>query len=173
MIGIYYTKFTIFFTWQGHCDVMLLKAPQEDKEDFKLEIHVRTSKIRKWSKIDAIAFKAGEDVGEIKSDDGKLVLNEHEVDSATTRSLSVAKSKIKKNILVYAFVFAKNKKLEVKVNTRSQMIYTTFTGDFPLGTEGILGSPHIPCLISRNGVVMSSKDVNTFVESWQIKDSDP
>ena len=51
--------------------------------------------------------------------------------------------------------------LEVKVNTRMKIIYVTTSGRYPHGTQGLLGSPHNSGLISRDGVKMSNKDVNS------------
>ena len=53
------------------------------------------------------------------------------------------------------------------------MIYVTATGSYPQGTQGVLGSPHDPGFISRDGTRMGIKDVDAFVESWQVRDSDP
>ena len=43
-------------------------------------MHARTTQVRKWSMIDAIAIKADEDVIEIGNQKGKLVPNVDEVD---------------------------------------------------------------------------------------------
>lgn len=156
----------IFYTFQGHCDLVLVKTPKF-RNGNKLEVHIRTTKVRKWSKISAIAIKVGADLGEISSHDGNLVLNGHVVDSVETESMQVIKSNLRKHILLYQFIFEKDKMLEVKVNTSMQMIYTTLSGNYPQGIVGILGSPHKPGLFKRDGTKMTENDVNAFVESWQ------
>ena len=157
-----------FFTWQAHCDAILLKSPKECEDDTNLEVHIRTTKVRKWSKIDAIAFAAGDDIGEINSEDAKLILNGREIDDLNNASFSVIKSKVRGKIYLYTFKFPKEKIMQVKVNTRSSMIYVTTKGRYPDGTQGLLGSPRNPGLVSRDGI----KEVNAFGESCQVRDSD-
>lgn len=165
----------LFFTWQGHCDVILVKTPKVSNTETGVDIHIRTRRVRKWSAIDTLAFKVGHDVGEIGSGEGKLMLNGIEVKSIQTDSLTVVKSlsTSKKSTVVYEIVFNKNKILEVKVNIRTKMIYTTLSGAYPHGTVGLLGSPHAQGLYARDGVNMTDKDVNKFVESWQVRETDP
>jgi len=168
----------ILFSWQGHCDIILVKSPKVSKTDKELVIYVRTRKVRQWSTIDSIAIRVGQDVGEIWSDEGVLVLNGKKEESVQTESLTVTKtvtksfSKLKKMIVEYDFVFDNNKMLQVRVNTRTNMIYTTLNGNFPKETVGILGSPHHPGQFARNGTSMAGKDVNEFVQSWQVRDTD-
>ena len=66
-----------------------------------------------------------------------------------------------------------DKKLEITVNVRSHIIYTALSGNYPQHTEGILGSPHQPGLISRNRERISNTNVNAFAETCQVSDSDP
>lgn len=164
-----------FFTWQGHCDVILVKTPKFSNTDSNLEAHIRTKKVRKWSAIDSIAMKVGQDTIEIRSTDGNLVLNGSKVESVRNASFTVVKSASasEKRVVLYDFVFDEDKIFQVKVNTRSKMIYATLSGKYPEGTEGILGSPHSPGLFTRNGRSMTNKDVNEFVETWQVRDNDP
>lgn len=165
----------IDFTWQGHCDTVLMKTPNYSNTETAVEVHIRTRMVRKWSAIDAIAIKIGQDVVEIESNQGKLVLNRNEVESIQTDSFSVVKSiSISHDrIVLYKFVIDKDKKLDVKVNTRSKMVYTMFNGDYPPGTVGLLGSPHSPGFFTRDGKNMEGKDINSFAESWQVNESDP
>ena len=83
-----------YFTWQGHCDLVLIKTPKLSN-GFNLEAHVRTKKVRKWSAIGAIAVKVGQDVIEIQSNDGKLNLNGNKVESVHTDKLTVLKRDLK------------------------------------------------------------------------------
>jgi len=163
----------IYFTWQGHCDLVLVKATNQADVDTDFEVHIRTTKVRKWSKIDAIAIKVGQDVGEISSENGMLILNGHEVNKVQQQSLTVAKSNLNGNNILYVFLIDGDKKLEIKVNTRTQMIFTSLSGNYSQNTEGILGSPHQPGFISRKGDHISSANVNAFAETWQVRDNDP
>merc|ERR1719491_553039 len=163
----------LYFTWQGHCDLVLVKSTTHVDVDTHFEVHIRTTRVRKWSKIDAIAIKIGQDVGEISSDDGKFILNGHEVTKVQQQSLTVVKSNLKRNIILYVCTIDGDKKLEIKVNTMSQMVFTSLSGNYSQNTEGILGSPHQSGLITRDGQQMSSANVNAFVETWQVRDSDP
>lgn len=169
----------IFFTWQGHCDLILLKSPKCNNDETELDIHIRTQRIRKWSTINAIAIKSGESVIEIESTEGVLVLNGNKAESFKTNSLSVTRSiakssaRLKKKIVVYDFVIDSDKMFSVEVNTRTQMVYVNLKGDYPQGTTGILGSPQDPGQFLRDGTNVTGQDVNEFVEDWQIRDTDP
>jgi len=166
----------MFFTWQGHCDIILLQTPRISEGETYLELHARTKKVRTWSTIETIAIKAGKDVIEIDSHKGRLVLNGKEVEPAQIDSFTVVKTIVKSfpnlgKVLLYDFLFDAEKRLEVTVNTRTQMIYVSLSGNYP-HTEGILGSSYNPGLFARDGTNMLIKDVNMFVESWQVRDDD-
>lgn len=81
--------------------------------------------------------------------------------------------KLNKKIILYEFVFDEDKKLDITVNTRTEMVYVSLSGNYPEDTIGILGSPYRPGLFARDGTDMTGKDVNKFVESWQVRDDDP
>ena len=162
----------IYFTWQGHCDLVMVKSKDYIYGNSRFEIQVRTTRIRKWSKIDVIAIKVGQDVGEISSRDGKLILNGHEVNTVQTQALMVTKSNLKRNIILYILKIEGDKKLEIRVNTMSQMIVTSFSGNYSRNIEGILGSPHQTGLLSRNGDYFPISNVNAFAETWQVSDKD-
>lgn len=167
-----------FFSWQGHCDVVLLKSPKTKNGDTMVEMHIRTRRVRSWSAIDSIAIKSGENVSEIESNKGTLTLNGHKVDKVKTDSLSINKSqgsinnKRKKRIVTYTFTFDENKILTVEVNTRTKMLFVNLMGDYPRGTTGVLGSPYNPGQIGRDGTNMTEASVNEFVENWQVRDTD-
>lgn len=165
----------MFFTWQGHCDIILTKTPKIANMENNVEVHIRTRKVRRWSCIDAIALKVGKDVLEIGSEEGNLLQNGSEIESTKTDSLKVVKSSsaLQAKVVLYEFIFDKDKRLEVKVNIRTKMIYIALGGNYPKDTVGILGSPHNPGLFARDGTDMSHMDVNKFVESWQVRHDDP
>ena len=163
----------IYFTYQGHCDLILVKSTKHMKPNTSFQVHIRLTRVRKWSKIDTIAVKVDRNVVEITSKEGKLIFNGNEVEEVENKSLTIVKSKLKEHIHLYMFSIHQDKKLEVKVNTRSHMIYTALNGNYPRDTKGILGSPYQPGLVTRNGVHMPPASVNTFAETWQVRDSDP
>ena len=70
----------------------MVKAKNYIAGNSGFEVHIRTTRIRKWSKIDVIAIKVGQDVGEISSQDGKFILNGQEVNKVQKQVLTVAKS---------------------------------------------------------------------------------
>ena len=83
-----------------------MKSHHSDPEK-NIEIHIRTRKIRKWSAIDMLAFKTGQSVVEIESDEGTLIHNGIEMKSINRDSLKVAKSlsTLTRKIMVYNIVF--------------------------------------------------------------------
>jgi len=162
----------ISFSWQGHCDSILAMIPGQKNAKSGLEIQIRTKKVRHWSTIDVVAVKVGRHVLEIGSNEGKLLLNGNEVESVNKDSLIVSSTRIKERIILYKFVFDEDKNLEVKVNTRSEMIFVSLSGNYPKDTFGLLGSPHRPGLFARGGSDMIDEDINAFVESWQVRDDD-
>lgn len=164
----------IHYSWQGVCDLILLKTPKTSSTSPEVSIHIRTSRVRKWSAIHDVAMKVGNDVVEIGSTNGKPILNGKEVESIEHETFSVLRLNPKsKRIVVYDVDFRNSKKLELRVNTRSQMINMKVNGIYPKDTVGLLGSPHNPGLISRNGTIMDEKEINKFTESWQVNDRDP
>jgi len=162
----------IYFTWQGHCDLVLVKSKKYIPANTHFEVHIRTTRVRKWSKIDTIALKVGQDVGEISSHNGKFILNGHEVNTVQNESFTVTKSSLKRSITLYILTIDGDKKLEIRVNTLSQMIYTSLSGNYSHNIEGILGSPHQTGLHSRNGEYISINNANAFAETWQVSDMD-
>jgi len=168
----------IYFTWQGHCDLVMVKSTKYIDGNSHFEVHIRTTRIRKWSKIDRIAIKVGQDVGEISSQDGMFILNGLETNTVQKQELIVVKSvkkvfsRLGKVIYLYDITIHRDMKLQVEVNTRTCMIYTKLSGNYPQHTEGILGSPHQTGLLSRNGKYIPITNVNAFTETWQVGDMD-
>ena len=141
-----------------------------------MELHARTTKVRTWSTIEAIAVKSGKDIIEIESHEGNLIFNGNEVEPAQINTFTVVKSIVKSfphlgKVIVYEFLFDKEKRLEVTVNTRTQMVYVSLSGIYP-HTVGILGSSRNPGLFARDGTNMLTKDINMFVETWQVRGDD-
>lgn len=165
----------VAFTWQGTCDSILTMTSSIRDIERNMHVHIRTKKVRKWSAIDLIAFKIGNEVGEIGSDEARLIHNGIEKEGINSDLLTVVKSfdKRRKKMIMYNIVFNKDKQLEVKVNLRYKMIYVSLSGNFPEETIGLLGSPHKPGLYSRNGTQMTEKEINKYSESWQVRDTDP
>jgi len=165
----------IFFSWQGICDIILIKSPNMGGEELELSVHVRTRRVRSWSAVDVVAVQLGEDVVEIGSGDGKLFINGEESDRKKFEAFSIMKSfhLTRKNVVLYNFDFGNKRKLEVEANMRTEMLYITLVGVYPRGTVGLLGSPHSPGMFARNGTNMTGMDVNTFSETWQVGKGDP
>ena len=136
------------------------------------EVRICTTRVHKWSNIEAIALKVGQDVGEISSHNGKFIMNGKEVKDFRNEALTVIKSNLKRNIFLYICMIHGDKRLEIKINILSQMIYITLSGEYPQNTEGLLGSPHHPGPLSRNREAMSSANINDFAETWQVRDND-
>ena len=161
------------FTWQGSCDVVLITTPptQGNKDD-RLDIQIRTRRIRDWSVIDSVAIKAGKDIAEIESNEGKIFLNGSEVSVINTARISVEKAKSKRERMLYNLIVDNNKYVEVTANKRLDMIFLSLNGNFSKETKGILGSPENPGFFGRDGKAMKS-DLNLFIEHWQVNDKDP
>ena len=148
-------------------------APELSNTHPEVQIHARTRRTRQWSSIESIAFKVGDDVGEIESDQGTLLVNGKILKSYRTETLSVTFSRLKKRNVQYEIVFNKDKVLIVRANTRTNMLFITLSGNYPEGTVGVLGSPHKPGMFARNGTDMADQDINQFVETWQVTADDP
>ena len=77
-------------------------------------------------------MKIGQDVGVIESSTGKFLLNGIEVQSIQSNALTLVKS-AKKRTLLYKLVIDKNNNIEIKANTRTQMMYTTLRHSRSIG----------------------------------------
>ena len=125
---------------------------------FKMEIHARTRRTRQWSAIESIAFKVGEDIGEIESDQGTLLVNDNNVRSYHIETLSVTFSKLKKKNQ-YKEVFNKDKVLLVRANTRTKRILYAKIPSWPSSQQG--GSLKDSCVENtvNTGDIESATDV--------------
>ena len=110
---------------------------------------------------------------EIDSNEGSLILNGSKADSYQSESLIITQTFLKKKMMLYKFVIEKDKTLEVKVNKRTRMIFTTVKGNFPNGTVGLLGSPYNPGVYGRDGRKMDKQNINAYAEEWQVNNHDP
>lgn len=162
-----------FFSWQGHCDAILSSSPNAGLNKEDVMVHIRTTRRRKWSIIEAVVVSAGDDVVEIDNN-GKLLMNGSPVKGLRSKSFNFSKKFVgtAKQIINYVFDFGDGKLLEVKSNTRNNMVFANMSGNFPKGTVGLLGSPQEPGLFARDGTDMNAGDVNEFAESWQVRDTD-
>ena len=149
-----------------------MKSPIFGDTEPELSVHIRTKRQRKWSIIGDAAIQVGKDILEIGGD-GKLHKNGEEVDIVEAKLYSVTKSPVREKIKLYTFDFGNGRKLEVKANTRSAMLFTNLSGNFPHGTVGLLGSPHKTGMFARDEPNIKATNVDSFVQSWQVKDSDP
>lgn len=164
-----------FFKWHGDFNTILFKTPKLSETDPGIEAHIRTKKLRKWCVISGIAMKVGNDTVEIGSEKGNLLLNGSEIDSVKSDWFSVTKSfsGIHNGLILYDFVVGKDIRLNLKVDVMTGTIYISLNGHYPHGTVGLLGSPHSPGLITRDGRNMTGYDMNLYAETWKVLDSDP
>ena len=143
------------FTWQGVCDLVLLATtPTQGNKDDELDIHIRTRQVRKWSTIDKVDIKAGGDVAEVESNEGKIFLNGSEVSSIHSAKMSVDKAMSKRKKMVYNFILDGDKYIKMTANKRTNMVYLSLTGNYSKETQGILGSPANPGFFGRDGKAM-------------------
>ena len=108
----FYGSGSIFFSWQGCCDVILMKSPMFGNIEPELSVYIRTKRQRKWFIIDDVGIQVGKDILEIDGD-AKLHKNREEVDTIEPKLYSSTKSQI----VFYTFDFGNGRKLEVKANT--------------------------------------------------------
>jgi bacterial surface protein 26-residue repeat len=163
-------------TFQGECTLILLDSPAATAMGDDVTVHVRTSRKLDFSYISRVAMKVGNHVFEIKPDatiflNGKLISE----DSSISGLPFIWKKEIKgtKHLIVsYSFDLGQKRMINIRANKRSNMMFVSTKGHFPEATKGMLGSPGHTELVSRNGKNLSDITVNTYGESWQVKDVD-
>jgi len=174
----------IAYSFQAMCDTVLFAS-----ETAKILSHVRLTRKENYSYIEFATFKVSEDVIELRSSDGKALINGQEVSfvdrkSQSKESFALTRSvqgKEKKVVVYDIDLFDKNhnRRVEVRVNLRHNAIYIALKGNFPSDMIGMLGNPSDNTkLLSRDGFENSiPKDVNLelndFGQSWQVLDTDP
>lgn len=193
-----------FFTFQGLCDVVLSKS-RNAANGLGFRMHGRLSapgsnkKLpteNKYTYISEVALMIGQDVYEIKSEEGKIFLNgkllnfedkisNHAVQVGDSNSLSAHAGSLitltktirgkRKNIVVYAFNFGSGSLIKVRSNLHFKMVFVDMEGDF-FGADvgGLLGTPgNNGILFGRDGQEMSKENINTYGAEWQVTESEP
>ena len=69
----------VFIYLAIYCNLVMVKSKNDIDGNSRFEVHIRTTRICKWSKINTIAVKVGQDVERIRSDDEKFILNRNTV----------------------------------------------------------------------------------------------
>mmetsp|Transcript_12877 Transcript_12877/g.24181 ORF Transcript_12877/g.24181 Transcript_12877/m.24181 type:complete len:474 (+) Transcript_12877:173-1594(+) len=164
-------------TFQGECTLILLDSPAATAIGDDVTVHVRTTRKFDFSYISGVAMKVGDDVIEIKPD-ATLFLNGNLISEDSSMSgfpiaLKKAATGTAKFILSYSFDLGHGRVIDIRANMKRNMMFVSTKGHFPEATQGMLGSPGHDALVSRDGKNLSEIDVNTYGESWQVKDVDP
>jgi hypothetical protein len=167
-------------TYQGECTLILLDSPAATATGDNVTIHVRTTRKLDFSYISGVAMKIGSNVVEIKPN-ADILLNDITImfDDELTLSglLPFAFTKeekgTKRMIVSYSFDIGNGRIIDVQANKKRGMMFVRTSGVFPAETVGMLGSPGMDEMVSRNGrLLMSDINVNEYGESWQVKDTD-
>jgi hypothetical protein len=146
-----------------------------------ITVHIRTTRVDNptiaFSYISRAAVKIGDDVLEVSEDD-ELFINGSKA-SADNEVFSIAGCKVtksftgkRKRITKYLANFHDGNIIEIRVNTKSGMVYVDVDGSFD-DSQGLLGSTQQEALLSRDGTMDLSGHWNTFGEEWQVRNTDP
>eukprot|EP00557_Chaetoceros_sp_GSL56_P011948 CAMPEP_0176485058 /NCGR_PEP_ID=MMETSP0200_2-20121128/4841_1 /TAXON_ID=947934 /ORGANISM="Chaetoceros sp., Strain GSL56" /LENGTH=401 /DNA_ID=CAMNT_0017881685 /DNA_START=145 /DNA_END=1350 /DNA_ORIENTATION=+ len=167
-------------TYQGECTLILLDSPAATATGEDVMIHVRTTRKLDFSYISGVAMKIGDDVLEV-TPNADIIFNGSSMnsgdDNQTMSGLPFVITKeekgTKKMIVSYSFDLGNGRVINVQANKKRSMMFVRTTGIFPADTTGMLGSPKIDSdMVSRDGRKLSEIDVNSYGESWQVKDTD-
>ena len=132
-----------------------------------------------YSYISAAAVRIGNDVLEITEEGDALVNGEEtnlEYDTPTLfAGYPLAKSVKGKNqrIIVHDLDLGDNKKIQIRTNTKSGMLFVDVNGAYP-DSEGLLGASNKDGkpLLARDGITDLTGHWNTYGEEWQVNDKD-
>jgi len=168
-------------TYQGECTLVLMDSPAATATGEDVVIHVRTTRKLDFSYISGVAMKIGDDIIEAKPN-GDIMLNGQNIISTSDESVTMSglpfvitkeEKGTKKLIVSYSFDLGNGRVINVQANKKRSMMFVRTTGIFPAETTGMLGSPKVDSeMVSRDGRKLSEIDVNTYGESWQVKDTD-
>jgi hypothetical protein len=183
------------FSYHGECDLVLFKSPKFGS-NIGFEVHIRTTRVEnervKYSYISGVAVSLDDGVVlEVSSSDGKLLVNgepcNHTTDNTSstgngeppTKAILTEKayelrkllSGSKGQIVQYVLKFHGGRSIEIRANTRANMISTSMNGTWS-NTTGMLGSSGNARFMSRDGSFDSAGSWNTHAEEWQVNTSD-
>jgi hypothetical protein len=185
------------FSYHGECDLVLMRS--KSFEDGKgLSIHVRTTRMDNYrgaaySYISAAAVQMGNTVLEVSADDGSLLVdgssqvfaNDAAEESGADILSLAAGYTLKRStkgkhglITVFDLNLGDEKKISIRCNTKSMMLFVDVTGYFE-DSEGLLGAPvgGSEGLGSRPNAAGHRFDMtgnwNSYGEEWQVLDTEP
>jgi hypothetical protein len=181
------------FSYHGECDLVLMRSRAFD-EGKGLSIHVRTTRMDNYrgaaySLISAAAVQMGNTVLEVSTDDGGSLLvdgSRQEFANGEDSFLSFAagytlerSTKGKHGLItVFDLNLRNEKKISIRCNTKSMMLFVDVTGYFE-DSEGLLGAPvgGSEGLGSRPNAAGHRFDMtgnwNSYGEEWQVLDTEP
>lgn len=165
-------------TFQGECTLILLESTQATSSGEDVTIHVRTTRKFDFSYISGVAMKIGDEVIEVKPN-GDLLMNGISMNISENMTMSGLPFTIikeekgtKKMIVAYSFDIGQGRVIDVQANKKRSMMFVRTKGNFPMETQGLLGSPSKTEMVSRDGVKLSDIDAKIYGESWQVRDTD-
>mmetsp|Transcript_14835 Transcript_14835/g.27891 ORF Transcript_14835/g.27891 Transcript_14835/m.27891 type:complete len:208 (+) Transcript_14835:952-1575(+) len=124
-------------------------------------------------------MKIGDDVIEV-TPRGELIFNKEVLKqdnrTVTMSGLPFVMAKetkgTKQNIVSYSFDLGNQRIIDIQANKKRGMMFVRTKGAFPTETKGMLGSPGSSDMFTRDGRSLATVDINTYGESWQVKDTD-
>ncbi len=168
-----------FFSYHGQCDLVLTRS-----QSLGLDVHVRTTRVNNphmdYSYISGAAMQIRSDIFEVDEKGDLLINGETSTLSAGMvfeglQSLSKTYRGKNQRIIVYDFDLGNDNKIQIRVNTKSGMLFVDVNGAFE-DSEGLLGAApeqSAASLLARDGETDLSSHWNSYGEEWQVNDSDP
>jgi len=171
-----------FKTWTGEsydfhgvCDLVLLKN-DGFANNLGMKIHIRTTKMRKWSYVSVGAVRIGQDTLEVM---GGRKENRFWVNGI--------KGSDKKTLSGYPFHFKqvnrKNRQFTIDIGEKEKILVGTWNSFVRIEFEnvkskqfedsmGLMGSFSTGTRLARDNVTLLN-DFNIFGQEWQVLDSEP
>jgi hypothetical protein len=193
MDGVLDPHFTTFdgthFSFHGQCDLVLMKSVSFSSGK-GLDFHIRTTRVEKfnnlmYSYISGAALRIGDDVMEI-SIDGSLIVNGGRdimsesagaeelnlpIAFAGAYSLTKTLNGTYNRIIHYELDLGNKRYIKIRVNTSTKMIFVQVEGSIN-DSVGLLGTPGVKGLYTRDGETDLTSSWNSFGLEWQVNNSD-
>ena len=188
-----------FQAWQYSihplCEMILIKS-DSFLSGSGLYVFIRTTMLggfqKGFSYISAAAVKVGPDVVEVQGDNS-LIVNGHvmfsDEDAATldfasgkfsltktTNANSEESHYVEVGTAIYDLNFSDHNgdETSIQISTNKwKMMYVNLSGNFPVDTAGLLGSPHHLPLFGRDGKTDFRSDHNALGDEWQVRSDEP
>merc|ERR1740139_2141986 len=173
------------YDFHGVCDLVLLQNNEFEK-GIKMDIHLRTKKMRSWSFVSVAAIRIGEDIlevvgGAIENNfwingiaGNKEVVNKNEVSMVATLSgYPVFFSETNKE--QRQFVIDLGEEEAIVVATWKSFVRIQFKnakGKHFEHSLGLMGSFSEGAKLARDNITVM-EDVNKFGQEWQVRESEP